>query len=478
MYLLNHAFGELRSQPHSASNPHRHLLLETLEKRCLLTTLILDETFKAPNFTATGDFEAATVIPPVGYANQYSGNSVVNGQVVYTSPNAGHAEVEFSGMGTGEDDCWAYSFQYHGFATLEDHQGALSQFDVSIDQFEYLAPSVPGCAGGAPIIVDDDINGLFSTSNFETELSWLTLGSSGQTSGSWTGELNFDGDLIDIQLTNASCDDSTLVFEFTVSGAPSNSVDHMTPIAEVEVFWADGPTAADTMGAPVTESVPIYWNQAGGKVAVTDLPAAPPTATHLLVIADYDNQVAELDESNNILSVGPCWRNNAHPLDVNGDGYVVPLDALLLINYLNLHEASELPTLGPGEVPPSFLDVNGDDWIAPIDVLCIINYLNSLYLRQAEVAAVDANIQQPLQAEPMITLGLELDTLDSELVPEETERHSEPQGSSTTVTMDAALMEYLTTDPQSVPRFVDLTASQPTDAVRCDLFSCDEEFWN
>lgn len=64
--------------------------------------------------------------------------------------------------------------------------------------------------------------------------------------------------------------------------------------------------------------------------------------------------------------------------DVNGDGFVSPIDALLIINELNARGSGPVTTIDAGSAggPPPMLDVNGDGMITPIDVLIIINYLN------------------------------------------------------------------------------------------------------
>ena len=41
--------------------------------------------------------------------------------------------------------------------------------------------------------------------------------------------------------------------------------------------------------------------------------------------------------------VGNPWHNALNPLDVNGDTFVTPIDALLIINYLNNNGAGMLP---------------------------------------------------------------------------------------------------------------------------------------
>lgn len=57
--------------------------------------------------------------------------------------------------------------------------------------------------------------------------------------------------------------------------------------------------------------------------------------------------------------------------DVSNDLVISPLDALIVINYLNTHGA------GPATFQTSFLDTNGDGNISPLDVLLVINFLNT-----------------------------------------------------------------------------------------------------
>lgn len=62
------------------------------------------------------------------------------------------------------------------------------------------------------------------------------------------------------------------------------------------------------------------------------------------------------------------------PLDVDRDGLITPLDALLVINELNQFGARK--TDDPIHPPRYPVDVNNDGFVAPIDVLLIINHLN------------------------------------------------------------------------------------------------------
>jgi VCBS repeat-containing protein len=72
------------------------------------------------------------------------------------------------------------------------------------------------------------------------------------------------------------------------------------------------------------------------------------------------------------------WQNPIENLDVNNDGFITPLDALLIINSLNLFGPRTLPNPAlPPNTPPPFYDTNGDGSISPVDVLLVINHLNA-----------------------------------------------------------------------------------------------------
>jgi len=68
------------------------------------------------------------------------------------------------------------------------------------------------------------------------------------------------------------------------------------------------------------------------------------------------------------------FTNQMLPRDVNADGLVTPIDALLVINELN--RAGSHYLLGPYAAAP-FLDVVSDGYVSPIDALVVINYLNA-----------------------------------------------------------------------------------------------------
>ncbi len=88
---------------------------------------------------------------------------------------------------------------------------------------------------------------------------------------------------------------------------------------------------------------------------------------------------------------GTTIHNAANPLDVNGDGAVSALDALILIDHLLA------PT--PDTSTAYFMDVNGDGAISPADLLAVINFLHtpgpqSAVATSQAAAAADAAIGQ------------------------------------------------------------------------------------
>jgi hypothetical protein len=99
------------------------------------------------------------------------------------------------------------------------------------------------------------------------------------------------------------------------------------------------------------------------------------------------------------------WSNPGDPLDVDGNGRVTPLDALIVIGYLNAHpDASMLPAMP--HTPPPFYDVDGDDYVTAAHVLTVINFLNAHEPTRAgegeaeagRVAAGEAAVEAPLPA--------------------------------------------------------------------------------
>ncbi len=71
------------------------------------------------------------------------------------------------------------------------------------------------------------------------------------------------------------------------------------------------------------------------------------------------------------------FHNSSMAADVNNDGIVSPIDALLVITALNSGATLDFVAGGEGEAARKlYLDVNGDNHISPIDALLVITKLN------------------------------------------------------------------------------------------------------
>ncbi|MEO8497231.1 MAG: Ig-like domain-containing protein, partial [Planctomycetota bacterium] len=83
----------------------------------------------------------------------------------------------------------------------------------------------------------------------------------------------------------------------------------------------------------------------------------------------------------NVVNTRPK-RNPVNPLDVNADGSVSAIDALLIINEINKNGSHEIPSTTAAVAP--FWDVNGDGFVSAIDVLRVVNAINTGVLSEGE----------------------------------------------------------------------------------------------
>jgi hypothetical protein len=70
-----------------------------------------------------------------------------------------------------------------------------------------------------------------------------------------------------------------------------------------------------------------------------------------------------------------AWHNTELADDVDGDNAIAPIDALLVINYINSNTSDQIPA-GAHDGPP-YIDVDNDGFIAPKDALHVINTINA-----------------------------------------------------------------------------------------------------
>lgn len=112
-------------------------------------------------------------------------------------------------------------------------------------------------------------------------------------------------------------------------------------------------------------------------VILTNMPNAQPN--ELIVLTD-EQVFLRPSSTLGISDGGGEFTNLREPLDVNDDGAISPIDALLVINDLNAHgsrEISQYSIGSSGQLPAGYIDVNIDSFVAPVDALLVINFLNA-----------------------------------------------------------------------------------------------------
>lgn len=97
------------------------------------------------------------------------------------------------------------------------------------------------------------------------------------------------------------------------------------------------------------------------------------------------------------------WQNPSNRFDVNADSHVTPVDALLIINDLNQFGARSLlassatqsttsrSAATPSSAPQVFMDVTGDGFVTPLDAINVINQADENDRVQIRVQAVNAD---------------------------------------------------------------------------------------
>jgi PhoPQ-activated pathogenicity-related protein len=76
-------------------------------------------------------------------------------------------------------------------------------------------------------------------------------------------------------------------------------------------------------------------------------------------------------EQRRVLSAAAPWHNDAAPLDVNNDGWLYPLDALIVIN--RLLQLGVGPLEEPSATPENYYDTSGDNMLTPLDLVRVFN---------------------------------------------------------------------------------------------------------
>ncbi len=186
-------------------------------------------------------------------------------------------------------------------------------------------------------------------------------------------------------------------FTITVASSSSNLAPSDIALSNVTVLESvsgaiignvtvTDPNAGDTHQITVDDA---RFEIVNGQLKLTDnssLLFADAATIEIQLTATDDGTPQQSRQETFTLSVtqnATAWQNVSNPVDVNNDGFVSPLDALLVINMIIasnnplLLARQELVGVKPASTDFGFVDVNGDGFATAIDVLQVINHLNN-----------------------------------------------------------------------------------------------------
>ncbi len=136
----------------------------------------------------------------------------------------------------------------------------------------------------------------------------------------------------------------------------------------------DAQAVVGDSGGGVFQRIEGKWVLAGIMDSIQGMPGQPASTivfgdqTFSADLASYRGQIASLVGRPN-----SAWRNPLNINDVDRFGGVEPLDLLSVINALTA--SGSHPLTGSPSATDGFLDTNGDGYLDPIDALQLINFL-------------------------------------------------------------------------------------------------------
>jgi hypothetical protein len=201
-----------------------------------------------------------------------------------------------------------------------------------------------------------------------------------------------NGDYGRLEIYDAS---DQLLARYTTAALNQGQVESMvlaTPTAEISYAIASGHGGTDVQldqlqvgpnSVVTTDAQGAYWlswlppaEYRLQTVAQSNWSATAPSGGIHIVVLTAGQASGQIDFGQQAAPGSP-WQNQTTPNDVNKDLVLTPLDALIVINDLNVNGARQLPNPpAEGEGPPPFPDVNGDGYLTPSDALGVINALN------------------------------------------------------------------------------------------------------
>ncbi len=100
------------------------------------------------------------------------------------------------------------------------------------------------------------------------------------------------------------------------------------------------------------------------------------------------------------------WQNADNAYDVSADGFVSPVDALLVISEINRAGSREITSeTRPPSDPPPYYDVSGDNFITPRDALMVIGEINRSIQSAAASTEMAPKVAEPEELRSLSTRG-------------------------------------------------------------------------
>ncbi|QDV25553.1 FG-GAP-like repeat-containing protein [Aureliella helgolandensis] len=142
---------------------------------------------------------------------------------------------------------------------------------------------------------------------------------------------------------------------------------------------------------------------------------------HVAVTPFANVEIGQATQSGRRLTLAEAPRqltqhNYRDPFDVNGDGSISPVDALLVINELNRGASSGASAVGLSAAYQ--VDTSGDGVLSPVDALNVINHLNGAHAEEASLLRrhqIEVQDLQPIATgliEALRSAGLAADAVE------------------------------------------------------------------
>ena len=212
-----------------------------------------------------------------------------------------------------------------------------------------------------------------------------------------------------------------------------------------EILWigtdvtiANDPDMRIVAVGPASSGGTVTISAAGTQLVYRPAADFAGTETWTYTVADSSGRTASATV---VVEVARSWQNVRNPLDVDSDTFVSPIDALLVINYLNAGLPAKLEGVPSG---PPFRDVNNDGFVSPIDALLVINYLHRADAGEGERAAPQDRVSRTADRSGLPDVNLRCYSLPVGLPDVPCGRTAGRDGRSRAMAADAAVSLGLT----------------------------------